>query len=281
MQDKTILITGATSGIGKATSIALAQKGAHIIFNTRNEQRGIATQREIQEKSGNSKVDFLPCDLSSLKQVDTFASLVQQQYPKIDVLINNAGVFPTSPKTSQDGFEMGWAVNYLAGFLLTNKLLPQVKAAPQGRIIFVSSIVHTSGKIELDDFERKNKPFRTLPAYSTSKLAQVIMMKELANRLAESPVTANALHPGIIGSNIARDLPWPLPNMSQFLFKGPKHGARTSIYLASDPKASELSGHYFVNKKIAKNHPLADDESFRKAFWELSEQQIEAVGVKM
>jgi len=281
MQDKTILVTGATSGIGKATSIALAKKGAHIIFNTRDEQKGIETQREIQEQSDNANVEVLSCDLSSLKEVNTFAEKIQQQYSKIDVLINNAGVFPTSPKTSHDGFEMGWAVNYLAGFLLTNKLMPQINEAPQGRILFVSSIVHTSGNIDLDDLERKNRTFRTLPYYADSKLAQVLMMKELADRQSNTSTTVNALHPGIIGSNIARDLPWPLPKLAPLVLNNTQKGARTSVYLASNPKAGNMNGYYFVNKKIKKHSSIADDIDFRNTFWELSKNQIHAAGIQI
>jgi NAD(P)-dependent dehydrogenase (short-subunit alcohol dehydrogenase family) len=281
MRDKTILITGATSGIGKATGMALAQKGAHIIFNTRNEEKALATRQEIQQKTGNSKVDFFYCDLSSLKQVNTFAEKIQQQYPKIDVLINNAGVFPSSRQSSQDGYEMGWAVNYLAGFLLTNKLLPQVQEASQGRIIMVSSIVQAIGKIDLEDLAQNNRSFGTFSSYATSKLAQIIMMKELAKRLENTSTTVNALHPGVIGSNIVRDLPWPLPKVAKFLFKGPKQGAKTAVYLASDPKGGKVSGHYFINNKVVRYNEIADDVDFRKAFWEGTKQQIEAAGVKL
>ncbi len=274
MQDKTILITGATSGLGKATAIALAQKGASILFNSRDEAKGKAVQAEIQEASGNSRVQFFPCDLSSLAQVRTFAQQVHASADKIDVLINNAGVMPTSRQQTQDGFELGLGVNYLAGFLLTESLLDKLKAAKQGRIILVSSMVHKSGNLDLDKMEDESDSFKSLAFYARSKLAQVVYMKELAYRLRETAVTANALHPGVIGTDIARDLPWVLQSLYKLLFKSPEKGAQTQIYLASDSSLASVSGQYFQNKKQAPYHKLGDDEAFREALVQKSRKLV-------
>ena len=277
MKDKTILITGATSGIGKATAIALAQMGSRIIFNSRNEQKGIHAAQEIQKLVPGAKVDFFPCDLSSLEAVDRFASKVQQEVDQIDVLINNAGVMPTSRQYSQDGIELNWAVNYLAGRLLTDRLIDKLKAAEEGRIIFVSSIVHKQGRIDLQDLNKQHQPFNALRFYASSKLAQVVLARDLADQYASSGISVFSLHPGVIGTQIGRDLPRPLPWIFKTFFKGPDKGARTSVFLASSPQLSSQSGQHFINKKQAAYHPIADDLSFRKGLAEATHAQIQTI----
>lgn len=274
MQDKTILITGATSGIGKETAKALAKNGARVLFNSRNEQKGKETQAEIQEFAGHDKVHFTACDLSSLKQIRHFADWASQATSQIDVLIHNAGVFSISRRVSQDGFEEGWAVNYLAPYLLTHLLADQVKEADQGRIIFVSSVVHKMGKIDVHNLSEEKSTFNPFYFYGKSKLAQILFMKELAHRLNQTQVTANALHPGVIGTSIARDFPKPIQSLFRAFVKTPRQGAETTLFLASNTIIAQTSGKYFVNQKEAKYHALGDDEAFRKALWEGTCEQL-------
>jgi len=188
----------------------------------------------------------------------------------------NAGVFPNTKRFTKDGFELGWGVNYLSQLLMLHLLIENKKIAAGGRIVMVSSTVHTSGKINMDDLEQKQSKFKSIPYYANNKLAQVLMMKALETRLSAASITINSLHPGVIATNIARDMPKWVQWMFRLFFKSPEQGAQTSIFLASDPSVAGISGKYFVNKKPAKYHPLADDAAFCQAFLAASMKQIES-----
>src|SRR5215211_2533409 len=195
MGNRVCLITGATSGIGKATAMGLANMGASVVMVGRDRGRGEAVMAEIKEKSGNTSVDLMLADLSSQEEIRRLADVFKEAYPRLDVLINNAGVFRSKRITTADGIEMTFAVNHLAYFLLTNLLLDLLKQSAPSRIINVSSAAQFYGKFEFDNLQGERK-YGGVAAYNNSKLANVLFTRELARRLDGTKVTANCLHPG-------------------------------------------------------------------------------------
>jgi NAD(P)-dependent dehydrogenase (short-subunit alcohol dehydrogenase family) len=276
MKNKVCLITGATSGIGEVTALELARRGATVVGVGRNPQRCAASALRIEEQGGG-KVDFLLADFSSLQQVRKMAEQFLQQYDRLDVLINNAGVFMLSRKETVDGFEVTFAVNHLAHFLLTDLLLPRLRASAPSRIINVSSDAHVGGKIFLDDMDLKHG-FSGWKAYAQSKLANVLFTYELARRLEGSGVTANALHPGFVATRFAHNNGL-LVNLSMRLIqrfggKTVEQGAETPVYLASAPELERVSGKYFVEKQERRSAPVSYDLETAKRLWEISEQLV-------
>src|SRR3712207_2944731 len=200
MGEKVCLITGATSGIGKATAMGLANMGASVVMVGRDRGRGEAALAEIKESSGNASVDLMLADVSSQEQIRRLADDFKEAYPRLDVLINNAGVFRSKRITTADGLEMTVAVNHLAYFLLTNLLLDVLRASAPSRIVNVSSGAQSNGTIDFDDLQGETE-YKGTKAYSQSKLANVLFTYELARRLEGTGVTANCLHPGAVRTN--------------------------------------------------------------------------------
>ena len=205
LDGKTVIITGGNAGIGKETAIDLAGRNARVILACRSVEKGEKAAVEVREKSGNDDVVFRQLDLASLASVRQFAATVLEEEPRIDILINNAGVMACPYSKTEDGFEMQFAVNHLAHFLLTNLLLDRLKEAPSARIVTVSSLMHVLGKINFDDInsEKSYDPWR---AYNQSKLANILFTRSLSRHLAFTNVTANALHPGAIATELQRHL---------------------------------------------------------------------------
>jgi NAD(P)-dependent dehydrogenase (short-subunit alcohol dehydrogenase family) len=203
MQGKICLVTGANSGIGKATVMGLARQGATVIMVSRNAAKGEAARDELRAKSGNSAIDLLLADLSSQQSIRQLAENFKQRYTQLHVLINNAGGYYMKRQESPDGLEMTLAVNYLAPFLLTNLLLDTLKASAPARIINVSSTAQASNFIDMDDLQA-TKHYSGGRAYGQSKLAEVLFTYELARRLQGTGVTANCLHPGFVASNFGQ-----------------------------------------------------------------------------
>ena len=268
LDGRTCLITGANSGIGKETALALAQMKATVVMVCRNKNKGETSRREIAEKTGNKSVDLLLCDLSSLAEVRRLATEVRSRYGKLDVLVNNAGVFRFSGRTI-DGFETTFAVDYLAPFLLTNLLLDLLKSSSPPRIVNVSSVAHLGGHIDVTAIEKREMP-SGWGAYSNSKLALVMFTYELARRLRGTGVTANCLHPGGVATGI-----WRIPPvlLRPFL-KSAKAGAETSIYLASSPEVENVSGEYFDGKASRKSSDESYDEKKALALWETTSRLV-------
>jgi NAD(P)-dependent dehydrogenase (short-subunit alcohol dehydrogenase family) len=259
LQNKTILITGATDGLGKQTALDLAKMGAHVIVHGRRAEVAQSACAAIRSASGNDRVGFLLADFASLDQVRALANEVLQKYDRLDVLINNAGLYLMERLISVDGHEMMLAVNHLAHFLLTNLLLDRLKASAPARIINVSSGMHQQGKIDLADLHSQ-KSFHGSNVYSNTKLANILFTHELAERLKGTGVTENALHPG---------------GVSTKLFKGTngisvEAGAATSVYLASSPDVANVTGKYFVRKQMAETSAVSHDRKLQKELWAVS-----------
>lgn len=274
MGGKICLITGANAGIGKATALGLAQRGATVVMVCRNPQKGEEARREIQAKSGNPHVDLFIADLSSQQSIRQLAQDFQQKYAQLHVLVNNAGSVFTRGKVSPDGIEMTLALNHLASFLLTNLLLDTIKASAPARIVNVSSESHAAGFINLDDLEGKQH-YQLLRAYGQSKLANVLFTYALARRLEGTGVTVNCLHPGRVATNIWKSV---LPNWLHFLgiiaylfTTTVEKGALTSIFVASSPEVDGITGKYFDQCRITPSAKISYDQDLQERLWTISE----------
>jgi retinol dehydrogenase-14 len=275
MGEKICLITGATSGIGKATAMGLVNMGASVVMVGRDRGRGEAALAEIKEKSTNASVDLVLADLSSQEQIRRLAVEFKEAYPRLDVLINNAGLFRSKRITTADGLEMTFAVNHLAYFLLTKLLLDVLEASAPSRIVNVSSGEQRNGTIDFDDLQGE-KGYEGPKAYSQSKLADVLFTYELARRLEGTGVTANCLHPGgripvrtNFGSGVSGVFGFTVRALRPLMIS-PEKGAETSIYLASSQEVEGLSGRYFVKKAESRSSDVSYDERIAKRLWEVS-----------
>jgi NAD(P)-dependent dehydrogenase (short-subunit alcohol dehydrogenase family) len=273
MQGKICMVTGASSGIGKATTLGLAQMGATVIMVCRDRARGEEAQSEIKTKSENNAVDLLLADLSSQQSIRLLAEKFQQTYMQLHVLINNAGVVMLTRKATVDGLEMTFAVNYLAPFLLTNLLLDTLKNSAPARVVNVSSESHQSGYIKINDLQAKDD-YKIMNAYGQSKLALVLFTYELARRLQGTGVTANCLHPGFVATNIGQNSAGPIVRaIIKLIFSrglSPEEGAKTSIYLASSPDVEGVTGKYFAKSIPIRSAPISYHESLQRQLWEQS-----------
>ena len=266
LSNKTILITGATDGIGKETARQLAMMDARVIIHGRNLEKAERVREEIIVAASNEKVEIMIADFSSLNQVRSLADQVLSTHEHLDVLINNAGVYTTKKAITPDGYEMTFAVNHLAHFLLTNLLHDRIKASAPARIITVSSSAHFDARFDIENLNAEKK-FHGWGAYCISKLANLLFTFALARRLEKSGVTANSLHPGFINTNIlGRDVPGRKPVAE---------GAETPVYLASSNEVKDVSGQYFSQKQITPPSELSRDVALQEELWEISKQMTD------
>lgn len=272
MTGKICLVTGANSGIGFETAKALAKMGAHVVMACRNEAKARVAQQDIIKASKNPDVDLLIVDMSSLDSVRELAQTIKKNYQRLDVLINNAGVMLSKRQLSADGYEMQYAVHHLGPFLLTHLLLDLLKASASSsssaRIINVSSKLHSMANIEFDNLQAEKK-FGLLKTYGMSKLALLMFSYSLAEHLKGTGVTVNALHPGVIGSNLGG-----IPGFIKIFMKSPKRGAETSVFLASSPSVENVSGKYFSNCKPVNSSTASYNAEVAEKLWQLSAQQV-------
>ncbi len=274
MKNKTVLITGANSGIGKATAMDLASKGAHIVMVCRNKEKAEIAKKEIIEKTKNNTIDIIIADISSLNDVRRAAKEFSQNHSKLDVLINNAGLIFGQRENSVDGIEATFATNHLGHFLLTHLLLDTIKNTAKARIIHLSSVAHTMAKPNWDDIENKKK-YDFARVYAEAKLYTLMFSNELAKRLEGTGITSNAVHPGLVGSNFGKTsknwYEYVIMLVQPFLISNEK-GAETSIHLASSSEVENISGKYFAKKKITNPSSTSQDKESWKKLWEISEK---------
>ncbi|MGN7358536.1 SDR family oxidoreductase [Paenibacillus sp. SAF-054] len=274
---KIAVVTGANSGMGLASTVALAKQGAEVIMVCRNEQRGQEALAAAIRQSGSKQIRLMLCDLGKLSSIRAFAQEFTEHYPMLDVLLNNAGVVMIKRQETADGFEMDLGVNHLGHFLLTNLLLDPLCASSQGRVVTVASGAYKAGKIHFNDPFLK-RGFNPAKAYAQSKLANILFTKELASRLAGTKVTANCVHPGAVGTQIGvnRDTGFGKGVMAMIrpFFLTPEQGADTAIYLATAPELAEVSGQYFYKKKPQKLSAKADNREDAKRLWAWSCEQV-------
>ncbi|TSA14766.1 SDR family NAD(P)-dependent oxidoreductase [bacterium] len=264
MTDKVVLITGSTDGIGRQAALELAALGATVLVHGRDAARGRNVVEEIRTATGNPKVDLFIADLSSRQQVRQLAADITNHCSALHVLINNAGVFMNERRLTVDGLETTFAVNHLAPFLLTNLLLDLLKKSAPARIITVSSVAHTRGKLDFENLQAE-KNFGGYSSYALSKLANVLFTYELGELLAGTGITSNCLHPGVIGTKLLR---------AGFNITGANtsDGAETLIYLATSPETDGVTGKYFQEKQETPSSPITHDIALRKRMWEVSAQ---------
>jgi len=272
MKGKIVLITGATSGLGKETARALARLGATIVLTTRDAQRGEQTKQDLIASTQNKSIDVLSCDLASFVSIRTFCAEFLQKYDALHVLINNAGVWDFRRRVSKDGIEETFAVNYLAPFLMTNLLLEVLKKSAPSRIINVTSGLH-SGTIQFDDLEFK-KNFSGLKAYGHSKLAVILFTRLLAKKLEGTGVTVNCVNPGLNQTNLGRDAGFAARMVFKILGKDPAKGAETALYLASLPDVATVSGEYFEKKQVKKTNLETYDMDAANKLWDISKKYV-------
>lgn len=277
MHGKVCLVTGSSSGIGKVTAKELARMGATVVMICRNRAKGEVAQADIKEASGNTRVDLIVADLSELSQVRRAASEFTEKYSQLHVLINNAGVVKNKREETTDGLESTFATNYLGAFLLTELLLDTLKASAPARIISVSSAGHCLGKIDFDDLQGE-RHFSTTKAYAVSKLAQIYFTYELAERLRGTGVTVNAVHPGLVNSNVddgLTSLARLIGTLNTLFGVSPEIGAQTSLYLATSPEAEGVNGKYFAKSKAIASSNISYDVAVRKRLWQVTEELIQ------
>lgn len=273
MDGKVVLITGGTSGIGKATATALAAMGARVVLTGRNEERGERAVEEIQRESG-SEVSLMLADLAVQADVRRLAEEFQERHDRIDVLVNNAGVVQSERTETTDGIEATLAVNHLAPFLLTNLLLDLLKRSASSRIITLASEAERWAKMDLDDLQSRRK-YKGMQVYGMTKLANIMFTFELAEILRGTGVTANCVHPGAVNTNFAthnRGVMTLLFRAFKPFMRSPEQGADTVIYLASSPDVEGMTGKYLSDRKLITASDMAYDEDLRKRLWNISEE---------
>ena len=271
MQGKVVLVTGASSGIGRATAEGLAQRGARLLLTGRSPARCDEALAAVR-KAGDGDAQMLRTDFGSLDAVRRLADDIGAQTQRIDVLINNAALVSAPRRLSSDGYELTFAVNHLAPFLLTGLLLPLLGSG--ARIVNVASLAHRWGAVDFDDLHNE-RSYRSLRVYGQSKTANILFNLELARRLDGSGVTANCLHPGGIRSNMGRGngFHWDLLQRLAGLFmKSPDQGATTPIYLAAAPEVEGVSGRYYDNCREQQPAAHATDREAATRLWTISEE---------
>lgn len=270
MDGRTVLVTGATSGIGRATALGLAALGAHVAITGRNHGRTEDAAREITAAGGRN-VDVFVADMSSQAQVRRLAGEVLERLPRIDVLVNNVGGYWSTRHLTDDGLERTFAINHLAPFLLTNLLLDRLERSAPARVVTVASNAHTSGRIDFDDLQGE-RSYSGSRAYSQSKLANVLFSYQLARRL--HGVTANALHPGVVRTAFGAEDPARIQRLLipllRPVMKSPAQGAATSIHLASAPELERVSGRYFANRGAIRSSARSYEQAVAARLWEAS-----------
>jgi len=277
----TCAITGPTRGIGLPTALSLGERGARVLLLCRSRDKGEAVARQLRARGAEGIV--VEVDLTSLDSVAQAAARVRELAPRLDLLVNNAGVLNHERRLSVDGLEESFAVNFLAHFLLTTRLLPSLRAAPAARVVHVSSNTHVISRgFDFEDYNWERRRFFSIRAYAHTKLAILLFNRGLSRRLAGTRITSNALHPGIVGTGMGTDQPLVgrfLTALVKPIFLTPEQGARTSIYLASSPEAAAHHGQYFVRCRPARPSRFAQDDAAADRLFRLGESLLAERGL--
>ena len=276
MKDKVVVITGATSGVGRAAAVELARQGAVLLLVARHRGRAEDAEREIRKLSGSNTVSTFFADLSSLAEIRHVAGELLDHTERIDVLLNNAGVVQRSLVMTVDGFETTFATNHLAYYLLTRLLLGRLQQSQPARIVNVASEAHRWCPLDFDDLQNERR-YRMFATYGKSKLANLMFTYELARRLEKSGVTVNALHPGWVATHLGLDdgpLSRAVGALSRICARTPERGADTAVWLASSPEVKGVTGKYFLDRHEIQSNAASRDREAQRRLWEVSAQMV-------
>ncbi|MBX3193140.1 MAG: SDR family oxidoreductase [Labilithrix sp.] len=271
---KVAVVTGANTGIGKETAKGLAERGATVVLAVRDLAKGEAARADILDATGSADLVVLPLDLGSRRSIRTFVELLNEQLGRLDILVNNAGLWTRTRQTTEDGFEATFGVNHLGTFLLTTELLPLLEKSAPSRVVVVSSDLHYRGKIDWSDPMFERRAYGAVAAYSQSKLANVLFTKALARRVEGKGVFVNAVHPGVVATELTRELPSLLQKIWHLFLMTPEQGAATSIHVAMSPALRATTGAYFERSRVKVAAKAALDVKAQERLWELSERLL-------
>ena len=269
------VVTGASSGIGLHTALGLARTGMEVVITGRDRGRTEEARRLVVERSGSTRVDVALADFSRLAELRRLADEILDRHDRLDVLVNNAGLFAPHYRLSADGFELTFAVNHLAPFLLTNLLLERLEASAPARIVTVASEAHRRNRIDIDDL-RCPRDWTMMRAYGRSKLCNILFARELASRLDPNEVVATCLHPGMVATGIGQrgglvELGW---RVAKPFMISPEKGAESSIFLATVPDPRPFHGGYVIRKTLTQPDPLALDDGLARRLWDESARLV-------
>ena len=272
---KTAIVTGSNSGIGKETARGLLMRGATVVLACRDLKKGKDARSELIASTGRDIVEVMELELSNKKQIAEFVSAFSAKHSRLDMLVNNAGVWMTERQVTADGFEMSFGVNHLGTFALTNALIPLLKSSAPSRVVVVSSGLHFKATINFDDLQQeKAQPFDGGFAYRQSKLANVLFTNALARRLEGTGVTANSLHPGVVSTQLWRHMKSGAPSPARMI--NPMQGAGCSLFVATAGSLKTVTGKYFEKSQERPPSQLAMDQTAQEKLWAVSEQLLEA-----
>lgn len=275
------IVTGGNSGIGKETVRGLARAGHRVILAGRDAPACELAARELDadvrrghDAGEAARVVAWPLDLASLASVRAFAARAKAELPRLDVLVCNAGVWPRDRRTTAEGFELAFGVNHLGHFLLAAELEPLLRRSAPARVVVVSSGLHVRGRLDWDDLQHARGRYRSTDAYAASKLANLLFTFAFARRLSGTGVTVNAVHPGIVKTNLGRELPELLMKAAGPLLRSPARGAEGSLYLALSPEVATVTGRYYDDRRSRKPSPIALDRASQERLWTISAQLV-------
>ncbi len=272
---KTVLITGATDGLGRAAALELARRGGALTLVARNAEKGARTVEAIQASTPGAEVSLLLGDLSSQADIRAMAAQFRESHDRLDLLVNNAGAIYTERKESPDGYELTFAVNHLGPFLLTHLLMDLLQRTPGARVVSTSSAAQLNAKLDLATVAKREGGYSAFPAYADSKLCNVLFTRQLQRR-AGPVVTASCFHPGFVGTNIGANNGGVMAKIwtavGGLIARSPEKGADTLVWLATSPEAAGAGGGYFIDRKPGKLARMAEDDALAEALWALSER---------
>ena len=274
LSGKVAIVTGGNTGIGKETARGLAQRGATVIIASRDASKAEAARADIAATTENPRVTAMTLDLASKDNIRAFVAKFEKEHDRLDILVDNAGLWPTKRSTTKDGFETTFGVNHLGTFLLTRELLPILERSAPSRIVVLSSALHYRGKLVWDDLMFERRKFSGQAAYNQSKLANVLFTKALARKLDPKKVTVNAVHPGVVATELSRDFPKLLVKVFHLFLLTPAQGAECSLHVATSPELEGVTGLYFEKSKAKDASKAALDTAAQDRLYELSEKLL-------